>query len=57
MMRLEGGAPRGGLNSFFLAGPDGRNRSATFGTISSARDARVMQFGLKVIFQLKAVFY
>jgi hypothetical protein len=34
----------------FAAGPDGRNSSATFGTISSARDARVMQLGLKVIF-------
>jgi hypothetical protein len=37
-------------NTSFGAGPDGRNSSATFGTISSARDARVMQLGLKVIF-------
>ncbi|MEZ5400846.1 MAG: TonB-dependent receptor [Bryobacteraceae bacterium] len=38
------------VNDSFSAGPDGRNRSATFGTINSARDARVIQFGLKVIF-------
>jgi hypothetical protein len=40
------GRPNGG----FSAGPDGRNQSATFGVITSARDARVMQFGLKVLF-------
>ncbi|MBM3724527.1 MAG: TonB-dependent receptor [Acidobacteria bacterium] len=34
----------------FVAGTDGRNRSATFGTVNSARDARIIQFGLKVIF-------
>jgi hypothetical protein len=34
----------------FVPGPDGRNRSATFGTVNSAREARIVQFGLKVIF-------
>ncbi|MEX2260975.1 MAG: TonB-dependent receptor [Bryobacteraceae bacterium] len=38
------------VNDSFSAGPDGRNASATFGTINSARDARVMQFALKLIF-------
>ena len=37
-------------NTSFSAGADGFNRSATFGTITSARDARVVQFGLKLIF-------
>lgn len=37
-------------NGSFVAGPDGRNRSASFGTITSARDPRQLQFGLKVIF-------
>lgn len=37
-------------NQSFSAGADGKNRSATFGTITSARDARSVQFGLKVIF-------
>ena len=37
-------------NTRFAAGADGLNRSATFGTITAARDARVVQFGLKVIF-------
>lgn len=37
-------------NTSFAAGPDGRNSSASFGRISSARDARIMQLGLKVIF-------
>jgi hypothetical protein len=40
----------GAPNTTFAAGPDGKNSSASFGTISSARDARVMQLGLKVIF-------
>lgn len=40
------GLPNGG----FSAGPDGRNQSAAFGTIVSARDARIIQFGLKLIF-------
>ena len=34
----------------FLAGPDGKNASANFGTITSARDARINQLGLKLIF-------
>ena len=34
----------------FVPGPNGRNRSATFGTITRARDARVVQLGLKLIF-------
>lgn len=38
------------VNDNFSAGPDGRNSSATFGTTTSARDARVVQFGLKLIF-------
>jgi hypothetical protein len=37
-------------NQSFSPGPDGKNRSATFGTITSARDARSIQFGLKLIF-------
>jgi hypothetical protein len=34
----------------FVPGPDGRNRSGTFGTITTARDARNIQLGLKLIF-------
>jgi len=34
----------------FSPGPDGRNARAQFGTITSARDARIIQFGLKLIF-------
>jgi len=37
-------------NGSFSAGPDGKNQSAVFGTIVSARDARIIQFGLKLIF-------
>jgi hypothetical protein len=37
-------------NATFSPGPDGRNRSGNFGVITSARDARIMQFGLKLIF-------
>jgi hypothetical protein len=37
-------------NTSFSPGPDGKNRSATFGTINSARDARSIQLGLKLIF-------
>ncbi len=37
-------------NTSFSAGADGFNRSSTFGTITSARDARIIQFGLKVLF-------
>ena len=42
----RGNAP----NTAFRPGADGLNSSATFGTITSARDARVIQFGLKIIF-------
>jgi len=38
------------VNDTFSPGPDGRNASAAFGVISSARDARINQLGLKVIF-------
>lgn len=44
--RVNLGLPNGG----FSAGPDGRNQSAAFGTIVSARDARIIQFGLKLLF-------
>lgn len=37
-------------NGSFVAGPDGRNRSGTFGTITTARDARNVQLALKLIF-------
>ncbi len=40
----------GSPNVSFSPGPDGLNRSATFGTITSARDPRIIQFGLKLIF-------
>jgi hypothetical protein len=41
--------PRFGVAQF-VPGPDGRNRSGTFGVITAARDARIMQFALKLIF-------
>ncbi|MFN7924628.1 MAG: hypothetical protein U0Q16_31285 [Bryobacteraceae bacterium] len=34
----------------FSPGPDGKNRSSTFGTVTSARDARIGQLALKLIF-------
>jgi len=34
----------------FVPGPDNKNRSGTFGTITRSRDARVVQLGLKLIF-------
>ena len=37
-------------NTSFRPGGDGLNASATFATIVAARDARVVQFGLKLIF-------
>mgnify|MGYP000952189329 CR=1 FL=1 len=37
-------------NDNFSAGPDGRNASATFGTVNSSRDARVGQLALKLYF-------
>lgn len=39
-----------GPGTTFVPGPDGRNSSATFGTITRARDARVVQLALKLIF-------
>jgi len=38
------------VDDTFGAGPDGTNARAQFGTITSARDARIMQLGLKLIF-------
>lgn len=40
------GIPAGG----FVAGPDGKNSSGSFGVITSARDPRNIQLGLKVRF-------
>jgi hypothetical protein len=40
------GLPAGG----FSPGPNGRNQSGTFATITSARDARNIQLGLKLLF-------
>jgi len=37
-------------NDSFVAGADGKNSSSSFGVITSARDARVIQFGLKLVF-------
>ena len=37
-------------NGTFSAGANGLNQSGTFGTITSSRDARNIQFGLKLIF-------
>jgi len=37
-------------NGTFSAGPNGRNQSGTFGTITSARDSRNIQLGLKLLF-------
>ncbi len=34
----------------FVPGADGRNQSGTFGVITRSRDARVIQFGLKLLF-------
>ncbi len=38
------------VNSSFGAGPNGLNQSSTFGTITSARDPRIIQLGLKLVF-------
>ena len=40
------GIPNGG----FSAGPNGKNQSGSFAVITSARDARTIQFGLKLLF-------
>lgn len=37
-------------NTTFLPGPDGLNRSASFGQITSSRDPRNVQLALKLIF-------
>ncbi len=37
-------------NDGFVAGPDGRNNNLGFGTITSARDARIGQLALKLYF-------
>jgi hypothetical protein len=39
-----------GPNVTFVPGPDGHNVSSAFGTITQARDARVVQLALKVLF-------
>jgi hypothetical protein len=38
------------VDDTFVPGPDGRNRSSTFGTVTTARDARIGQLALKFIF-------
>lgn len=38
------------VNGTFVPGPNGLNQSATFGTITSARDPRIIQLGLKLAF-------
>jgi hypothetical protein len=40
----------GNPNTSFSAGPDGFNQSAIFGVITSARDPRIIQFGLRMVF-------
>jgi hypothetical protein len=37
-------------NTTFVAGANGLNSSSTFGTITSARDPRNVQLGLKILF-------
>jgi outer membrane receptor protein involved in Fe transport len=37
-------------NTTFVPGADGHNSSSTFGTITSSRDARIIQLGLKILF-------
>ncbi|MBI2685512.1 MAG: TonB-dependent receptor [Acidobacteria bacterium] len=46
MNNVNLGIPNGG----FSAGPNGKNQSGTFGTITSARDSRNIQLGLKLLF-------
>jgi hypothetical protein len=38
------------VNGSFVPGPNGLNQSSTFGTITSARDPRIIQLGLKLVF-------
>ena len=44
------GGPNSSAGSGFIPGADGKNRNGAFGTITTARDARNVQLGLKVIF-------
>ena len=37
-------------NATFVAGPDGKNSSGSFGVITTARDPRQIQLGLKLRF-------
>jgi hypothetical protein len=37
-------------NSSFQPGADGRNVNSSFGRITSARDARILQFGVRLVF-------
>ena len=37
-------------NTTFQAGSDGRNVNSNFGRISSSRDARILQFGARLVF-------
>jgi Carboxypeptidase regulatory-like domain len=37
-------------NTTFQAGADGRNVNSSFGRITSARDARILQFGARLVF-------
>ena len=37
-------------NTTFQPGPDGRNINSNFGRITSARDARILQFGVRLVF-------
>jgi hypothetical protein len=40
----------GAPNVSFVPGPDGKNRSGSFGAVTSSRDARNVQLALKFIF-------
>jgi hypothetical protein len=40
----------GNPNVSFTSGSNGQNVSATFGTITSARDPRIIQFGVRLVF-------
>lgn len=48
-LRAPNSNSRTGISTF-AAGPDGRNQSGSFGVITSARDARILQLALKLIF-------
>jgi hypothetical protein len=37
-------------NTTFIPGGDGRNVNSNFGRITSARDARILQFGARLVF-------